>query len=114
MKYLVTVVILFIGLSTVSSQATTDITVEDIWRDYKFIPKSVPGFNFLNDGRHFTRLIDSKVIKKFDITTGAFVEDLFDASDIAGQLGFDGEISDYSMYMSLQLRSFMLFLKMAK
>ena len=87
---------LLLVVNTVWAQQTSDITVEDIWRDYKFIPRSVPGFNFLNDGRHFTRLIDDKVIKKFDITTGAFVEDLFDASDIAGQLGFEGEISDYS------------------
>ncbi len=71
-----------------------DISVEDIWRDYKFIPKSVPGFNFLNDGRHYTRQ-EGNVIKKYDITSGAYVEDLFDASTVAGQLGFEGEMVQY-------------------
>ncbi len=86
---------LVIGLLTSTLVAQEPITVEAIWRDYKFIPKSVPGFNFLNDGRHYTRLEDN-VIKKYDITTGAHVADLFSGEEIKGQLGFEGEIEDYS------------------
>ena len=33
-----------------------DITLEAIWKNYEFIPRSVPGFNFLKDGKHYTRL----------------------------------------------------------
>lgn len=77
------------------SGETVDITLEDIWEEKKFTPKSVPGFNFLKDGRHYTRLEDN-VIKKYDITTGAFVEDLFDAKEISGQLGFEGEMDKYT------------------
>jgi len=77
---------------TVSSQK--DITLEAIWQDYEFMPKSVPGFNFLKDGRHYTRLEDN-VIKKYDITTGDFVADIFSAATITGQLGFGGKISRY-------------------
>jgi len=72
-----------------------DITVEAIWRDFEFRAKSVPGFNFLNDGRHYTRL-EKNVIKKYDITTGDFVEDIFSADQINGELGFEGEIEKYS------------------
>lgn len=86
---------LLVGFVSTSLMAQEPITVEAIWRDYKFIPKSVPGFNFLNDGRHYTRLEDN-VIKKYDITTGEHVADLFDGEEIKGQLGFEGEIEDYS------------------
>ena len=75
--------------------AQKDITVESIWRDYEFIPRSVPGFNFLNDGRHFTRL-ESNVIKKYDIETGEKVADIFNAGSVVGQLGFESEMGGYS------------------
>ncbi len=77
------------------TQGQQDITVEAIWRDYEFVPKSVPGFNFLNDGRHYTRL-EKNVIKKYDITTGAYVSDVFSGEEIKDQLGFEGEIESYS------------------
>lgn len=86
---------LVVGLVSTTLLSQEPITVEAIWRDYKFFPKSVPGFNFLNDGRHYTRLEDN-VIKKYDITTGQHVADLFDGAEIKGQLGFEGEIEDYS------------------
>ena len=83
---------LFIGTSI---SAQKQITNEAIWRDYIFHAKSVPGFNFLNDGRHYTRLEDNK-IKKYDITTGAFVEVILDGNDLKDQLGLDEDIDDYS------------------
>ncbi len=85
----------FIMVAQVIMDAQKNISVEDIWRDYKFIAKSVPGFNFLNDGRHYTRLEDN-TIKKYDITTGEYVSDLFSGEEIKGDLGFEGEIEDYS------------------
>lgn len=87
------IAVFLISFSSLSGQR--NITVEDIWRDYKFIPKTVPGFNFLKDGRHFTRL-ENNTIKKYDITTGKYVSDIFSAQEIMGQLGFDGEIENYS------------------
>jgi dipeptidyl-peptidase 4 len=85
--------LLFLLISNVSI-AQKPITVESIWKDYEFNTKSVPGFNFLNDGRHYTRLEDN-VIKKYDITSGGWVADIFNAQSITGQLGFEGEIDDY-------------------
>ena len=92
MKNLFVVIVICLGVTLHGQQ---DITLASIWQDFEFSPKSVPGFNFLNDGRHYTRLEDN-VIKKYDITTGAFVEDIFSASTIKGQLGFDGNIDKYS------------------
>ena len=77
MKYF----ILFISivLST-SSFAQKEITVEDIWQQYTFFGKSVPGFNFQNDGKHYTRLENNK-IQQYDLTTGKPTKVLFDATD---------------------------------
>lgn len=55
--------------TTQISYSQQEITVEDIWRDYKFMSKRVAGFNFLNDGKHFTKLEDNS-ITKYDIVTG--------------------------------------------
>ncbi len=85
----------FIGSFVITIFGQRDITVEAIWRDYEFMPKSVPGFNFLKDGRHYTRL-ENNMINKYDITTGDFVETIFDASSIQGKMGFGNEIEDYS------------------
>ena len=84
--------LVFIGLS-LNLTGQKDITVEDIWQKYTFYPKSVPGFNFLNDGQHYTKL-EKGTIKKYDFKTGAFVEDIFNAS-LASTEGFSGEMDEY-------------------
>jgi dipeptidyl-peptidase-4 len=71
------------------------ITVEDIWEKYAFVPRSVPGFNFQNDGKHYTRLSENK-IKQFDLTTGEFTKDLFSASEVSGNDEFNGSIDGYT------------------
>ncbi|MEJ6614999.1 MAG: S9 family peptidase, partial [Saprospiraceae bacterium] len=78
-------------IATASVTAQKEISLEDIWTNYTFSPKRVPGFNFLNDGRHYTRK-QSNVIKKYDLTTGDFVEDILDGAT----LGTDFTIGSYS------------------
>ncbi|MEZ4985595.1 MAG: S9 family peptidase [Saprospiraceae bacterium] len=58
--------------------AQRSITLEDIWQDYTFVPAYVPGFNFMNDGQHFTRLEENKIVQ-YDLRTGAEVAILLDA-----------------------------------
>jgi dipeptidyl-peptidase-4 len=55
---------------------TKEITLEDIWTNYTFSMKRVPGFNFLKDGKHYTRL-EKGTVKKYDLVTGDFVSDIF-------------------------------------
>ena len=83
--------ILFILSST--SFAQSEISVEDIWKDYKFLAKRVPGFNFMKDGKHYARL-EAKAIKKYDITTGEYVEDIID-STLLKTKGFESEMASY-------------------
>lgn len=74
--------------------AQQDITLEDIWQEYRFSARSVPGFNFLQDGRSYTRLEDNRVVQ-YDLTTGQQTGLLFDAAKVDAK-GFYGEIDDYA------------------
>ncbi len=84
--------LLFTSLSQIQSQDSIKLT--DIWEDYTFTNKSVRGFNFMNDGRHFTRLKD-KAIKKYDISTGNEVEEILSNKGLKEMSGFDSDISSY-------------------
>ena len=92
MKLLLTAVIAFL---TISLTAQKQITNEGLWRDYTFYTKSVPGFKFLNDGKHYTRLQDN-VIKKYDLVSGDFVSDILSGDALKGQAGFGGVIESYT------------------
>jgi dipeptidyl-peptidase-4 len=82
------------GLSTGMSQKK--ITLEEIWRDYNFIPRSLPGFNFQNDGKHYTRLERNK-IEQYDLLTGELTQTLFDPASISGDNKyFNGQIDGYA------------------
>ena len=71
------------------------ITVADIWQDYKFTGKSVPGFNFLKDGKHYTRLEDN-TIKQYDLVSGQFVDVIFATSEIAAAANFPEKVDSYT------------------
>ena len=49
--------------------AQMPITLEDIWQKGTFNAKGVPGFNFQNDGVHFTRL-NGSAIEQYDLRNG--------------------------------------------
>lgn len=52
--------IIFLLLSTTSTLLSQnkkrDVTLEDIWKDYKFSSRSIGGLKSLNDGEHYTAL----------------------------------------------------------
>lgn len=89
---------LFLSLVTcflfTSLNAQTPLTTEAIWSRGVFNAKSVPGFNFLNDGRHYTRLENNQIVE-YDLTTGRPTRTLFQGQ--ANQAaGFNGQISSYA------------------
>lgn len=59
-----------------SLKAQKQITIEDIWAKGTFSTKSVPGFNFMNDGQHYTKL-EKGTVKKYNLLSGNFIEDLY-------------------------------------
>jgi dipeptidyl-peptidase-4 len=81
-----------IALPAAQSQQT--ITLEDIWQDYSFSPERVPGFNFQKDGKHYTRLVQNRIVQ-YDLTTGKETKVLFDAEGIEEVAGFNGRIDGY-------------------
>ncbi|MCB0636155.1 MAG: S9 family peptidase [Lewinella sp.] len=85
-------ILFFLVLSLGSLSAQQNITLENIWLDYTFLPRSVPGFNFLNDGQHYTRL-ERNQIQQYDIRTGDLVQTILDGE---GLDGFAGGIDSYS------------------
>ena len=34
-----------------------DITLDDLWKNYSFYPKSYSGLNSMNDGEHYVRVL---------------------------------------------------------
>jgi dipeptidyl-peptidase-4 len=77
--------------------AQQEITLEGLWKDYEYVANSVPGFRFMNDGKHYTRLEDN-TIKKYDLTSGNFIEDILSGAALKDQEGFNGKISNYSFH----------------
>ena len=82
-------------LFTFALHAQKPITIDDIYAKFEFRTKSVPGFNFMKDGRHYSARRDGD-IKKFDITTGSLVETIFDAKEHKEKAGFSGDYSGYT------------------
>lgn len=66
-----------------------NITLEEIWKDYTFMPERVPGFNFMKDGQHFTRLERNK-IEQYDLRTGQRVATILDAAMVRDLPGIEG------------------------
>ncbi len=61
-----------------------DITLDDLWKNYAFYPKSVGGFNSMNDGEHYStmeRTEDGQEIIKHKFKSGKKVRTLFKSAD---------------------------------
>ena len=55
----------------------TNITLEELWTDYKYGAKGVPGFNFRDQGNRYSRITDNAV-EEVDFATGKAIGKLFD------------------------------------
>ena len=69
-------------------QAQKAISLEEIWKKNTFSARSVPGFSFQNDGRHYTRLDANKIVQ-YDLTTGSSTAVLFDPATLNPNLSID-------------------------
>ena len=76
----------------------TEITLEELWRDYKYIPERVPGFNFSAGSSKYTRIDQARVVEA-DFATGDETGVIFDfdalraANEALGLAeGFDGYV----------------------
>ena len=61
-----------------------DITHDDLWKNYAFYPKSMGGFNSMNDGEHYSTIEkteDGQEIIKYQFKNGKKVRILFKSAD---------------------------------
>jgi dipeptidyl-peptidase-4 len=75
---------LLVVLTTINVWAQ-QITLEDIWIKYAFVPKSATGFTAMKDGLNYTDITEKdgyNEISKFQIKTGNKVGDLVSAKDV--------------------------------
>src|SRR6187402_2902868 len=84
--------IIVISWSSVTAQR--QITIDDIWTNGTYRTKGVPGFRFMNDGRHYTTLKDNYILK-YDLTTGDLTDTLLDVTKLHLP-GEDKRIDDYT------------------
>ena len=83
MKKLLTLLLSFLLLTPVFSQKR-DITLEDLWKNYSFYPKSYSGLNSMNDGEHYVKMEktdDGQEIIKYKFKSGKKVRTLFKSTN---------------------------------
>lgn len=72
------------------------ITPEDIFKNNAFKTKNVPGFNFRNDGAHYT-LLENGAIVQYDLRNGQKSGVLFEATSVKTDTpGWEGKFDAYS------------------
>lgn len=75
--------------------AQKPITPEDIWKNDAYKSKGVPGFNFRNDGIHYT-LLEANAIVQYDLRSGEKSGVVLEAASLqSNAAGWTGKIDDY-------------------
>jgi dipeptidyl-peptidase-4 len=63
------------------AQQKQNITLEDIWQKGTFQARSVPGFNWMQDGRYYSSLVQGNLVQS-EVTTGQAVQRLVTGTDL--------------------------------
>lgn len=87
--------LLIVTIFTPFLVAQTPITLEDIWKNYTFYPRSVPGFQVLKDGQHYTRLEDNHILR-YNLATGELSGTIFQAEMVTDNPDFKEKIDGYT------------------
>ncbi len=77
------VLCLLLGTLVVSAQVTEpkQITIEEIWKEYKFFAKSPQGFNFMKNGLYYSKLegYQQPQINEYNISSGQQTRSIYTA-----------------------------------
>lgn len=85
---------IFLTMCINTSMAQKEIKLEDIWASNTFDARTIPGFNFMKDGRQYTLQKNNEIIA-YDITTGEKTQTIFDPIQVNGDVLFQGQLSNY-------------------
>ncbi|HEX7414541.1 MAG TPA: S9 family peptidase [Bacteroidia bacterium] len=92
-NFIIALAFLFTGAFAQKKQ----ITVEDIWKNYAFMPAHFGGFNSMNDGMYYTQLDSNLDLTKYELKTGKRIETLVKANELIAEGRKDTlKIEDYS------------------
>lgn len=107
MRFILLSICLFIGLGITTGQK--DITLEDIYKKGTFRTNGVPGFNFMEDGRHYTALVNNNIVR-YDMITGQPVETILAGAAIDVDYVIDAyEFANNETYIILRANTQMIF-----
>ena len=98
MRSLIVFGCLLLSLVSTAQTGTKKIKLTDIWKDNTFRIKTVPGFNAMHDGLHYTQLDNEgkiQSINKYDLKAGTKTGNLLDAAKL-GIPDSLGPINDYT------------------
>ena len=79
------------------AQGTKQITIDDLYKNNTFSVKSVPGFNAMKDGEHYTQLdMDGgrQCIRMYELETGKMVKTIY-TNTMRGVGGTEANIEEY-------------------
>ncbi len=88
---------LFFALGSVLAAQSPAVTLEKIWKEGAFTPKSIRMGKSMQDGKHYTRVENNTQINKYDYASGDFIETLADIEDII--VNEDGKTPGIHTYM---------------
>lgn len=81
MKTLSLLLALFLLSGTALMAQDKPITIPDLWQQYKFYARPVPGFNFMNDGKHYS-VLQQNAIVQYDLTSGQQTATIYQPTSI--------------------------------
>lgn len=97
--YIISLIITFVSISFYSKgqEKLKNITLEEIWSQYRFFPKSVRGIRSLNNGKHYTRIKDGNILV-YDYKSGDSVRTLLQGDQLKPEGQEEGiKINDFSL-----------------
>jgi len=83
LKNIATILLLvgFLGLNAQKKQ----ISIENIWKEYTFMPSSFDGFNSMKDGVSYSQMEENGDINKYELKTGKLIGNIVKASELVAE-----------------------------
>jgi dipeptidyl-peptidase-4 len=84
-------IVLFVAVfvSTGMQAQSAQITLEDLWLNYRYYPSFIDDLRSMNDGEHYT-VKEGNAIVQYAYATGEVTDTIFDATGMEDVDGFDG------------------------
>ncbi len=86
---------LLVNVNLIFAQGKANITLEDIWKNYKYMPAGFGGFNSMNDGITYSNFDEAGNLVKYDVKTDKKISTLVKKADVTVD-GKEVPFEDYS------------------